>query len=374
MIWMISMFVDDTKLGEVTAMPEGFAVIQRDHDKLQYWADRNIMKSNKKSEILFLGKNINHVDMVLDISQGGPARAVGLHKLPIHKAVPAAPPAPLGCDDPESEAAAEVAVNYINGHSHHGYKFALNRIEDVRVVPQGPNNEIIFLELDLLETKCPILSPTPLANCTVRSFIEHAVEGDCDVKLQKLDGTISVLASKCHSHADSSEDIGKVCPDCPMLVSLNNTEVLEAVSAALNDFNSKTTGPYLRLLEIGRGKIQNFGFCTGSMVKIPIQNIRVDCQLYGHQPGVTYVHAGQDTSAGLPPSAVGFRNHDLRLSYHNPLASESSSSEMFRSMLSAKPVTKRAVAEAAQHDKVPRPVGFVPPPPPCPGKIRYFDI
>ncbi|NWH97774.1 FETUA protein, partial [Tichodroma muraria] len=346
-----------------------------------------------------------------------------LVQLPIHKAVPAAPPAPLGCDDPESEAAAEVAVNYINGHSHHGYKFALNRIEDIRVVPQGPNNDIIFLELDLLETKCPILSPTPLANCTVRSFAEHAVEGDCDVKLQKVDGTLSVLASKCHSHADSSEDILKVCPDCPLLASLNNTEVLETVSAALNDYNSKTTDSYLRLLEIGRAKIQyhpghvvvtefavgatncsaeeakanvgacqllpedqsNFGFCTAVMVKRPSQDLQVDCQLYGHQvpapdipllpwPGVTYTHPGQDTSAGLAPSAVGVTNHNLGLFHNNPVASESSSSEILRSMLSAKSVTKRAVAEAAQHDKVPRPVGFVPPPPPCPGKIRHFDI
>ncbi|NXG08730.1 FETUA protein, partial [Sakesphorus luctuosus] len=343
-----------------------------------------------------------------------------LVQLPIHKAVPAAPPAPLGCDDPESEAAAEVAVNYINGHSHHGYKFALNRIEDVRVVPQGPNNDIMFMELDLLETTCPILSPTPVANCTVRSFAEHAVEGDCDVKLQKLDGTISVLASKCHSHADSSEDIHRICPDCPLLASLNNTEVLETVSAALNDFNSKTTGPYLRLLEIGRGKIQyhpahivavefavgatncsaeeakvnvgacqllpedqsNFGFCTGTMVKLPKEDLNVDCQLYGHQVPTpdTFLLSresqptSQDTSAGLPPSAVGFTNHNLGFSHHNPLASESSSSEILRSKLSAKPVAKRAVAEAAQHDKVARPVGFVPPPPPCPGRIRHFDI
>ncbi|NXN77798.1 FETUA protein, partial [Bombycilla garrulus] len=346
-----------------------------------------------------------------------------LVQLPIHKAVPAVPPAPLGCDDPESEAAAEVAVNYINGHSHHGYKFALNRIEDIRVVPQGPNNDIIFLELDLLETKCPILSPTPLANCTVRSFEEHAVEGDCDVKLQKVDGTLSVVASKCHSHADSSEDIHKVCPDCPLLARLNDTDVLETVSAALNAYNSKTTGPYLRLLEIGRAKIQyhpghivvtefavgatncsaeeakanvgacqllpedqsNFGFCTAALVKQPSQDLQVDCQLYGHQvpapdipslsrPGVTYVHPGLDTSAGLVPSAVGVINHNLGLFHNNPVASESSSSEILRSKLSAKSVTKRAVAEAAQHDKVPRPVGFVPPPPPCPGKIRHFDI
>ncbi|NXR20804.1 FETUA protein, partial [Cinclus mexicanus] len=336
-----------------------------------------------------------------------------LVQLPIHKAVPAAPPAPLGCDDPESEAAAEVAVNYINGHSHHGYKFALNRIEDIRVVPQGPNNDIIFLELDLLETKCPILSPTPLANCTVRSFAEHAVEGDCDVKLQKVDGTLSVLASKCHSHADSSEDILKVCPDCPLLARLNNTEVLETVSAALNDYNSKTTDSYLRLLEIGRAKIQyhpahavvtefavgatncsaeeakanvgacqllpedqsNFGFCTAVMVKRPSQDLQVNCQLYGHQvpaPDISLLF--WDTSAGLAPSAVGVTNHNLALVHNNPVASESSSSEILRSMLSAKSLTKRAVAEAAQHDKVPRPVGFVPPPPPCPGKIRHFDI
>ncbi|NXP34406.1 FETUA protein, partial [Leiothrix lutea] len=341
-----------------------------------------------------------------------------LVQLPIHKAVPAAPPAPLGCDDPESEAAAAVAVNYINGHSHHGYKFALNRIDNIRVVPQGPNNDIMFLELDLLETECPILSPTPLENCTVRSLAEHAVEGDCDVKMQKVDGILSVLASKCHSHADSSEDVRDACPDCPLLAKMNDTDVLETVSAALNDYNSKTTGSYLRLLEIGRAKIQyhpghiiatefavgatncsaeeakanvgacqllpedqsNFGFCRAVMVKRPSQDLQVDCQLYGHQvpapdiPLLSRVVPSQDTSAGLPPSAVGFTNHNLGIAHNNPVASESSSSEILRSMLSAKSVAKRAVAEAAQHDKVPRPVGFVPPPPPCPGKIRYFDI
>ncbi|NXW92930.1 FETUA protein, partial [Alopecoenas beccarii] len=342
-----------------------------------------------------------------------------LVQLPIHKAVPAAPPAPLGCDDPESEAAAEVAVIYINGHSHHGYKFALNRIKNIRTVPQGPNNDIMFLELDLLETRCHILNPTPLANCTIRSLTEHAVEGDCDVKLQKLAGKFSVLASKCHSHADSSEDVRQLCPDCPLLESLSNTEVLATVTAALSSHNSKTAGAHLRLLEIGRATIQyepahivfvefavgatncsaaaaqdnaaacqllpddesNYGFCTATRVIQPSQDLKVDCQLYGHQvptpdvPFLSRVFWPTSTSAGLVPSVVqGFTNHNLRLSHNNPVASESSSSEFPSSVLSAKSVAKRAVAEVAQHDKVPRPVGFVPPPPPCPGKIRYFDI
>ncbi|XP_054242098.1 alpha-2-HS-glycoprotein [Indicator indicator] len=332
-----------------------------------------------------------------------------LVQLPIHKAVPAAPPAPLGCDDPESEAAAEVAVDYINSHSHHGYKFTLNTIDNIRVLPQGPNKEIIFLELDLLETTCHILSPTPLANCTVRSFTDHAVEGDCDVKLQKVNGQLSVLASKCHSHADSSEDILQLCPDCPLLITLNDTEVLATVTESLNVYNGKSTGAYLKLLEIGRAKMQyhpahvvfvefavaatncsaaeanveachllpddqsDFGFCTATKVIRPSQDLQVNCQLYGHQPGVTYSPPGQATSGLVPGVVQGFTNHNLRLSHNNPLASESFSSEFSASMLPAKSVARRAVAGVAQHDKVPRPVGFVPPPP-CPGKIRHFKI
>ncbi|NXR15668.1 FETUA protein, partial [Semnornis frantzii] len=338
-----------------------------------------------------------------------------LVQLPIHKAAPAAPPAPLGCDDPESEAAAEAAVNYINGHSHHGYKFVLNQIENIRVLRQGANNEIIFLELDLLETTCHILSPTPLANCTVRSFTDHAVEGDCDVKLQKVNGELSVLASKCHSNADSNEDIHDVCPDCPLLALSNDTEVLATVTEALSDYNSKNAGAYLKLLEIGRAKIQyhpahivfvefavaatncsteeanveacqllpdhqsNFGFCTATKVIRPTQELQVNCQVYGHQvptPDTPFLsRVLQSTTAGLVPGVVqGFINHNLRLSHNNPLASESLSSEFSASMLSAKSVARRAVAEVAQRDKVPRPVGFVPPPPPCPGKIHHFKI
>ncbi|NXX44383.1 FETUA protein, partial [Tricholaema leucomelas] len=340
-----------------------------------------------------------------------------LVQLPIHKAVPAAPPAPLGCDDPKSEAAAEAAVNYINGHSHHGFKFTLNRIENIRVLPQGPNNEVIFLELDLLETTCHILSPTALENCTVRSFTDHAVEGDCDVKLQNVNGQLSVVASKCHSNADSSEDIRQLCPQCPLLAAWNDTEVQAAVTEALNDYNSKNAGAYLKLLEIGRAKIQhhpehivfvefavaatncsteeanvetcqllpddqsNFGFCTATKVIRPSKELQVNCQLYGHQvptpdtPLLSRVFWSINTSAGLVPGVVqGFINHNLRLSHNNPLASESLSSEFSSSMLSAKSVARRAVAEAAQHDKVARPVGFVPLPPPCPGKIRHFKI
>lgn len=162
----------------------------------------------------------------------------------------------VNCDDPEVEQVAMAAVDYINKHRSQGYKHTLNQIDKVKLWPPRPTGgEVFELEIDTLETTCHVLDPTPVVNCSVRPLRYHAVEGDCDFRVLKQDGQLSVLFAKCDSSPDSAEDVRKVCPNCPLLAPLNDTGVANAVDAALEAFNANNSGSYFQLVEITRAQI-----------------------------------------------------------------------------------------------------------------------
>jgi len=54
----LSKFAGDTKLGRVADMPEGHAAIPRDINRLEKWADRNLMNFNQEQcKVLHVEKN-----------------------------------------------------------------------------------------------------------------------------------------------------------------------------------------------------------------------------------------------------------------------------------------------------------------------------
>ncbi|CAK6952219.1 alpha-2-HS-glycoprotein-like [Scomber scombrus] len=155
------------------------------------------------------------------------------------------------CDSPEVEEAALVAQDYLNAQHTHGYKYALNRIEDIKIYP-NPDGDTYVMDIDLLETDCHVLDPTPVANCSVRPKVFTAVEGECDVVLKKVGGVLTVTAFKCKTE-ESTEDL---CLGCPALLPLNDTTALDFVQASLATFNNITANETYTLLEVGRMSTQ----------------------------------------------------------------------------------------------------------------------
>ncbi|XP_047444697.1 alpha-2-HS-glycoprotein-like [Mugil cephalus] len=152
------------------------------------------------------------------------------------------------CDSPEAEEAALAAQDYLNAQHTHGYKYALNRIEEIKVFTKPDGDDTYVLEVELLETDCHVLDPTPVANCTVRPKALTSIEGDCDVVLKKVGGALTVTAFKCKTDV-STEDL---CLGCPTLLPLNDTAALDLVYASLVTFNNITVNTTYTLLEVGR--------------------------------------------------------------------------------------------------------------------------
>ncbi|KAL2804813.1 alpha-2-HS-glycoprotein isoform 2 preproprotein [Daubentonia madagascariensis] len=346
-----------------------------------------------------------------------------------------APPGPemnyrqLNCDDPETEQAALVAVDYLNSHLLQGYKHTLNQIDKVKVWPRQPFGEVFEVEIDTLETTCHALDPTPLANCTVRQLEEHAVEGDCDFQILKQDGQFSVLSAKCDSSPDSAEDVRKVCPDCPLLAPLNDSRVVHAAEAALAAFNAQSNGSYFQLVEISRAQLvplpastrvefavaatdcvakevtdpakcnllaeKQYGFCKATLTeKLGGEEVAVTCTVFQTQPVVpqpqpTGTNATVPTlvavdpaapvspPASLPTASLVVGPMVVAAHLRPPLHRAHYDLRHAFSGVASVESTSGETFHLGKRPKVAQPgvAGTADPVvPPCPGRIRYFKV
>uniref|UniRef100_A0A667GPH6 Alpha-2-HS-glycoprotein n=1 Tax=Lynx canadensis TaxID=61383 RepID=A0A667GPH6_LYNCA len=304
----------------------------------------------------------------------------------------------LDCDDPETEQAALVAVDYINNNVLQGYKHTLNQIDKVKVWPRRPMGEVFELEIDTLETTCYIRDPTPVANCTVRQLTEHAVEGDCDFQVLKQDGQFTVLFAKCDSSPDSAEDVRKVCPQCPLLAPLNDTKVVHAVEVALTAFNTQSNGSYFQLVEVSRAQLVplppstyvEFAVAATDCVAAEVTD-PAKCNLLAEkpvllqpQPDGTEASPVADSavpapSPADPPAAALVVGPVVVAAPQAPLPGHRAHYDLRHAFMGVASV-ESASGEAVHVGKVPNvaqpsvPVAAGPVVRPCPGRIRHFKI
>ncbi|KAJ7324721.1 hypothetical protein JRQ81_017741 [Phrynocephalus forsythii] len=162
------------------------------------------------------------------------------------------------CNSSIIQEAAEETLNKINADRREGYVFGLQRIFDVRELPQGPDNSLLYLNLDVLETTCHVLSRKAWKNCEFRPQHE-TVYGQCKAILRiTRSGEFSFLYNyDCLLRPLSSVAIARLCPDCPTPGDPMEARFQEAAAESLAKFNTENNHMhYFSLLNITKASSQ----------------------------------------------------------------------------------------------------------------------
>ncbi|KAJ8278308.1 hypothetical protein GJAV_G00086220, partial [Gymnothorax javanicus] len=156
------------------------------------------------------------------------------------------PVAPLTCETPEVLKNAKLALNEINADRQEGYIFALNRVHRVRQkgkmtaqALQVIDGRVYFLHIDVLETKCHVLSRKNLTECPIRDIDDVPKYGRCIAVISAYDGRKNVVLHtyKCTIQEVPPMAVTGTCPDCPFSVSLDHPGIQKAVETSLQKFN-----------------------------------------------------------------------------------------------------------------------------------------
>ncbi|XP_030647393.1 fetuin-B [Chanos chanos] len=180
------------------------------------------------------------------------------------------------CDDKNVEKLARLAITHINEDRQTGYKFALNRISNVQLQDQGPAGKVYYFDIDVLETKCHVLSPKSWKRCDIRPFMETQISGNCNTTvLQTTEGFSYLYSYDCTLVPDPPEKLQQTCPDCPLLLPVDSSAAVSTAQITLRHYNRQSTLPIsLTLDSITRASHQTSPV-TASFVEYTVQECSV---------------------------------------------------------------------------------------------------
>ncbi|XP_031641358.1 antihemorrhagic factor jMSF isoform X3 [Oncorhynchus kisutch] len=142
------------------------------------------------------------------------------------------------------------------------------------------------LTIDVLETKCHVISKKPWKKCEVKDVANVSVYGHCMASIS-VGKSVELRSYKCAIQQVPATVIVDTCPDCPTVVQLDDPILAETTNLILQKYNRMNRLPnYFTLLNVTGARIQHKAFCTGShttlddgtfQTKLPIE---VKCKIF----------------------------------------------------------------------------------------------
>ncbi|XP_054838126.1 fetuin-B-like [Eublepharis macularius] len=252
---------------------------------------------------------------------------------PPHPELPPPPPDRLispPCNSSSIKAVADLALEKLNADRREGYVLGLQRIFDVRQLQWQGTGFVYYLILDVLETKCHVLSRKSWKDCEFR--LEHeTVYGQCKATfyINKPWRILHLYNYDCALRPLPATEIVRICPDCPTPEDPTQPKIWEAATLTLAKFNKESNQThYFNIRNVSRASSQwvvgpsefveyviqettcsksqaaadlskclflpdetaEVGLCQGSVIDSQIEHrkfITVSCEIFHSQPPVT---------------------------------------------------------------------------------------
>ncbi|XP_041646617.1 fetuin-B-like [Cheilinus undulatus] len=166
-------------------------------------------------------------------------------------------PEPQGCLSPEAVRVAEDALDQINQDRTKGHILSLNRLYDVTHTPEKEKGRSLYkLTIDVMETKCHVLSRKPWKQCEIRDIGDIPVYGECEISAY-IDSKVTLRSYSCALREVPATAVVEVCPDCPTSDNLDEPVVKETANLSLQRFNKESVlANYFTLENITRASSQ----------------------------------------------------------------------------------------------------------------------
>ncbi|XP_056421292.1 histidine-rich glycoprotein-like [Hyla sarda] len=256
---------------------------------------------------------------------------------------------PLHCN--ETLVQTELAIDLINKERDEGFVFRPLRIESVFMQESGklPGGIIYYLDLDVLETDCSVVSRKSWKECQNDIPLHETVFGHCKaiIFIAKPWRILKLMNYNCTLSTVPPRSVVQMCPDCPTLIK-DITPNIKAKADLLIEQHNKDSNHthYFKVDKIERVRTQyvfgqsyfflftikeseclktqanvnladckflkdheaEVGFCTGSSYNTPADKeaYQVTCEIYppldddDDNHGQRQCHHGPDSSQDAP--------------------------------------------------------------------------